>query len=569
MNIQVNINNFRKIQQASLEISPIAFLVGENENGKSSIAQAVAMAASGHVLPKNMAKKDAKQLVHDGAKSGKVSLTRDGLTCEITWPLCEHNELGQGKPLHVSEFAVGLKNIFQLSSTDKAAYFINLLKAEPTEKDLKLVLPKSVDARLPEIWKQIKESGWDEAHSTAKKEETELTGRWKQETGENSWNVSKAGKWRPETWEQDLERGERQELEVDYAHAHKALEDALKAEGAANFDKSLFEEQAAGKAGYQKELAEKEPELQAAEVRVRDLHKQLGVLPKPDDEGAPCPECGTHLVYRLSSDLLGKGVLEKTAAISEDEKKKRQDEINSAQAELDQATKEAGNLRDCLATIRKNLETAINAESQLEKHSGDAKNISDGNTEQARQRSAHAELRLDNFNKVQKATALYEQILTQKELVTALSQNGVRKTKLDEQVAKFNSEVLKPLCNKFGWEMVWIDNELNIWRGNRPYNLLSRSARYITRIILQVSIAIADRSELLVIDDMDEINDRQNRGGLLSMIISSGIPALICMAKRGDENAPDLAIGGDGNTYLVKNGVVELFSQSRKEVNAA
>ena len=52
-------------------------------------------------------------------------------------------------------------------------------------------------------------------------------------------------------------------------------------------------------------------------MRVRDLHKQLGVLPKPDDEGAPCPECGTHLVYRLSSDLLGKGVLEKTAAISE------------------------------------------------------------------------------------------------------------------------------------------------------------------------------------------------------------------------------------------------------------
>lgn len=253
------------------------------------------------------------------------------------------------------------------------------------------------------------------------------------------------------------------------------------------------------------------------------------------------------------------------------QKKKRQEEINDVQVELDKAIKESTVLRDHLAGLRKSLETAINAETELQKHSEDAKNISDGNTEQARQEKTNAERRLDNFNKVQKATSLYEQIITQKELVLALSQNGVRKTKLDEQVAKFNSEVLKPLCNKFGWEMVWIDNDLSIWRGNRPYTLLSRSARYVTRIILQVFIAVADRSELLVIDDMDEINDRKNRGGLLTMIISSGIPALICMAKREDENTPDLAANGDGNTYMVRDGIVELFSQTqtKKEVNAA
>ncbi|MFZ8439398.1 hypothetical protein ACO1M2_13630, partial [Staphylococcus aureus] len=83
-----------------------------------------------------------------------------------------------------SEFAVGLKSIFSLSNTEKVAYFIRLLKANPTLDDLKLKLPKSMDAQLPEIWKQIEQSGWDEAHSTAKSDEAELTGQWKSVTGE-------------------------------------------------------------------------------------------------------------------------------------------------------------------------------------------------------------------------------------------------------------------------------------------------------------------------------------------------------------------------------------------------
>lgn len=161
---------------------------------------------------------------------------------------------------------------------------------------------------------------------------------------------------------------------------------------------------------------------------------------------------------------------------------------------------------------------------------------------------AKAERRLDDFNAFHKARQLYERILTQKELVTALGQGGVRKEKLDQQIKKFCEEVLQPLSNAYGCERVWLDNDLEIWRGNRRYSLLSRSARYAVRIIIQASIAMADRSELLVIDDVDEINDRRNRAGLMSMVASTGIPALVCMAKRPEENAPDLAARGTGQS---------------------
>jgi hypothetical protein len=569
MTISVKINNFRKVQQAEFEIAPIAFLVGENENGKSRVAQAVALAAAQQPLPKNITKKDAKQLVHQGQKSGKVELTRGDVASEISWPLAEFKHTGQGKPIYASEFAVGLRSVFGLSNAEKVSYFIQLLKANPTLDDLKLVLPKSLDAKLEGIWKQIQESGWDEAHSSAKQEEAELTGKWKMTTREDRWNVDKAGKWRPETWEQDLERAERTELEVAYAEGKKLYEDALKAEGATQFDRSQAEAIIAEKPNLDNRKVELEQALQHAKKEENEVRKLLSTLPPVDTNGMPCPECGAKLLYQPSSDLLSKGSLTKAESISEAEKTSRQQEIDEANADLKTAIARIEETQKALADIYSRIKAIDEASRKLsEQDKNTPVNTADIDSGNAHANYKNREQRLDDFNRVHQAKALYDQIITQKELVAALHQGGVRKTKLDEQIKRFNNDVLKPLSNKFGSEIIWIDNDLNMLRGNYQYYLLSRSARYCVRTVLQVAIAMADKSELLVIDDVDEINDRNKRGGLLSMVISSGIPALLCMAKRPEENAPDLSIRGDGNTYVVSAGVVTPISET-KEVKVA
>ena len=235
-------------------------------------------------------------------------------------------------------------------------------------------------------------------------------------------------------------------------------------------------------------------------------------------------------------------------------------------------------LKDAASAVNQAKEKLVVAQHQL-KASQDAKTKLDFITEvpiaeqdsgSAKKSLERAERRLDMFNAVQRARATYESILTQKELVAALHQNGVRKAKLDEQLKAFNDQVLKPLSNMLNSEVVWLDGDLNPWRGNRPYHLLSRSARYAVRVLLQVAIAKADQSDLMVIDDMDEINDRRNRGCLMSMIISSGIPALVCMAKRPEENAPDLAAKEAGNTYTVIEGKVhDLSAMQGQEAQVA
>lgn len=557
MTINVNINNFRKIKEASFAIAPIALLVGENENGKSSIAQAIALAAAQQPLPRHIPKKDAKMLVHDGAKSGKVELSRDEVTTAITWPLSECKVNGQGKPVQASEFAVGLKSIFGLSNSEKVSYFIGLLKANPTLDDLKIKLPKSLDHLLPEIWKQIGESGWDEAHSTAKADEADLTGQWKNATGETKWNVSSAGDWRPATWEMDLERAERTDLEVIYAEDKKKLEDALKSEGAQAFDRNQVKALADRYPEYEQQVFDAKNELLAAETLYANLTKDLEKLGYSGEEPLTCPDCGVQLTLNQEHKLV-------PAETVDESKHELYIELGKG---LKSAMAEVTRLRDEFTLAQHQLAEVEKAKEKLESLGTVGATV---DVEATRTAYAKAERRLDDFNAFHKARQLYERILTQKELVTALGQSGVRKEKLDLQIKKFCEEVLKPLSTAYGSEYIWMDNDLEIWRGNRRYSLLSRSARYAARVVIQAAIAMADRSELLVIDDVDEINDRRNRAGLLAMVTSTGIPAIICMAKRPEENAPDLSERGTGQTYSVIEGVVQPFKpQVAQEARSA
>lgn len=552
MTITVTINNYRKIKEAQFSIAPMALLVGENENGKSSIAQAVALAASQQPLPKQIAKKDAKQLVHDGAKSGMVVLEREGITSVITWPLAECKLSGQGKPVKASEFAVGLKSISSLSNTEKVGYFIGLLKANPTLDDLKAKLPKSMDTKLPEIWEQITKSGWDEAHATAKTEEAELTGKWKGATGEQKWNVSTAGDWRPEAWQPDLERAERQALEINYAEAKKAFEDALKSEGAQAFDRNQAQAQADKLPEFEQQVKDAQKALEDAETVHLQLSDELNELGYTGDDPLTCPDCNAQLTLNNERQLVH------AEAVNPDAK----DRYHELGKLLKDSAAELIRLREESTLAQVRLTSADEANARLQEV--DVETEATSNTAEAKAAYVLAEQRLDSFNTVERARQLYEQILTQKDLVAALSQNGVRKNKLDDQLKRFNEEVMKPLSVAYGGEHVWLDAELNLWRGNRAFHLLSRSAQFASSAIMQAAIAMADRSELLVIDDMDEINDRRNRAGLMSMVQSTGIPALVCMAKRPEENAPDLATRNAGQTYTVIEGVVKPYAQAKE-----
>lgn len=561
--INIKVTNCRRAKTASFSLNPIALIAGENENGKSSIALAVALAATQNALPKSVAKKDAKVLVHSDCDSGMVQLEKDGVVSEISWPRAEFTQKGQGKPIFASEFAAGMKNIFQLPPVERTAFFIDLLHAKPSKKDLTRDLPRSITApEIDKLWEKIEATGWDEAHQAAKKDEDELTGQWKRITKETRWNVNTAGKWRPQSWEPELERAEREELEVDFANANKAYEDALKMEGAQAFDRSQAEALVAKKGEYAEAVTSLEGELQLAEVRSRDLTAQLGALGSPGHDPMECPDCGAKLTLKPRADLLGQHQLVKAETLSPE----AQAEHARVSKEVHDSTVAVTGLRDKLAQARHQLETALEAQKRLETASDPATIAETGLKKEARDA---AERRLDAFNVCREAYSVYEQIITQKDLVKALSQDGTRKRKLDDQIDSFNKEVLKPLSDQLGCDAVFMDNELAIFRGKYPYGMLSRSAQYAVRTLLQVAIAKADRSELLVVDDLDAITSRKGRAGVMNMVVGSGIPTLICMAKKPEDRTPDLAELKIGHSYVIEDGVLRDYAAPAQEAQVA
>ncbi|MBX9727096.1 MAG: hypothetical protein K2X09_07510, partial [Rickettsiales bacterium] len=384
-------------------------------------------------------------------------------------------------------------------------------------------------------------------------EEAEMTGQWKSVTGEQRWNVSTAGEWRPEAWTPDLERADLTALEINFAETKRAYEEALKAEGAQAFDRTQAEALAAKLTEFEQQVKDAKAALEKAEGEYEKHSSELAALSYGGDDPMTCPDCGAQLA------LNGERHLVHATSVSEEER----DLYHNLGKLLKDTQAEIIQLREALTLAQHRLASAEEATTRL---AGDDGSEESGGSDTATAKAASilAEKRLDAFNTSRRAYQLYERILTQKDLVTALSQNGVRKNKLDDQLKRFNEEVMKPLSVAYGGEHVWLDAELNLWRGNRAFHLLSRSAQFAASAIMQAAIAMADRSELLVIDDMDEINDRRNRAGLMAMVQSTGIPALVCMAKRPEENAPDLAARNAGQTFTVIDGVVQPFAQAKE-----
>jgi hypothetical protein len=349
-------------------------------------------------------------------------------------------------------------------------------------------------------------------------------------------------------------------LEIAFAEAKKSYEDALKQQGVAEFNEAEAKEIIEQRPVHEARLAELRDLIKESAQAIDEGKKLLAVLPTADDTTMPCPSCGTQLMYQPSSDLLGSGSLSEGETLSDEQKKERQQAIDEVQNTLTVAEENLLKYQQENSGITHQLIAIAEAEKKLEQIktlTADSGQLSE--LENAKKLHESSERRLDNFNRHQKAYQLYEQILSQKELVAALHQNGVRKTKLEERIKQFNGEILTTLSNTMQSENIWLDNDLSLWRGNRPYHLLSRSARYAVRVALQVAIAMADKSELIVIDDMDTLNDRRSRLCMKNLLVSSGIPTLACIARRPDELVPDLEANGEGRTYLVQEGKLTPF----------
>lgn len=553
------VKNFRGIAEGQIDIAPIALLCGHNGAGKTSMARAIAAAASGVAVPfDKVTKKDCKMLLRHGTYSGSVSLGSEEGSSEINWPDASASSIG--RPPYASEIATGLTDLLSMKSDKALAYLINLLKAEPTLSDLKSALQKADigDNVADQVWKVIEGQGWEAAHKRAVEKGQQMKGAWQQVTGE-AFGSKKMQEWKPADWSDDLLNETAESIAAKISEAQATLEKAIGLSAGNRAIRDEYQRMADELPEIDKKVAEQNEVVADLQKKFDDVETKLKETPNPSaNVEYACPHCEKPV--NISAVSGSEFLLTKAAAI--DEKKLK--ELRSEHALL---CGEQQNLKGRLDVAKKALNDLLTNKRVADDaklrfaEMGDTPEVTDDNQIEPLRIKVNQLLKQSAMMlKMAETTKIVAQMTVNQALIVALCETGVRKEKLVNCMEMFASQFIQPLCIDFGIPPIAIDTDLNIDVGDTSYQMLSESEQYRVRTILQLAIAKLEQASVIIIDRAD-ILDKMGRSRLMRMLVNAGIPAVICMTINDVKQAPDLSKMGAGNSYWIENGVCTPFSQ--------
>lgn len=571
--MEVKVRNFRGCERADIKVSPIALLAGQNGAGKSSAAQAIAAATTGCPIPflrpsatkpgefgTLINKGDADILVRRGSKKGEVAIVDAQGTSTVAWPKAEFATKGDVSMSSV--YAAGIIDIMDLGERVRARVVGDLINAEPTRKDVEQYL-KDAEAPPSEkvldlLMESIRDQGWDATHKAATEKGVELKGKWQDATGNKRYGSTVAADWQPEGWDDGLVKRGFESLEMDYQAAQSKRDEALKSAAVDEAEVKRLQEaiDAAPSEEGVKALAATVEEKRGALKVAQDAYAEL---PDADPLSLPCPHCqGKITIQRKGPETK----LIATEDLSSDEIKKRR----NAKIEADHAV--TGADREF-----KEAESALNDANDKVKAAGNAKKKLDGRSEKAGQslQAAEEELKVakqqrDVLKSYLDASKFHRAIQANQIYIDMLGPEGVRKVVLVRALNDFN-KLLKNLSNEAQWGIVTLNEDLGLEYDAKPYILLSKSEQYRARATLQVAIAMYTESGMVILDDA-EILFRENkhksngRNGLITMVVSSQVPAIIGMSFNGPEQVPDASAVG-GISYWFDEGIAVTLEEAK------
>jgi hypothetical protein len=551
--MRLMIRNFGSLERADVTLSnKITLIAGRNGAGKSTTARALAMLLAGVTIPEGLLKKNSADIVRDGQAAGSIALMiGEGQSISIAYPSAQRATTGSELP-YASHIAAGLTSWESLKSDERARLLADLLKTAPTEADLAAVLADSgLNAEeAAAVWKEIGSIGWALAEKSYKENGTKAKGAWERVTGER-FGSSKAAMWRPANWTPDLMDATKSGLE---AAVKRAETERDKAVAGAAVDSAKLEElraKAAGLADAQTAVADARAAVEVAEGELKKAEAARQALPLIDTgNSVPCPHCNGALladVHHRTKALR----LAKAEVLPEAEIKKQQMAQASADGTVENRNDALNLARRSLAAAearQKEAESAAHELAQVSSRTGSMDAIT---TATDALRAAQA--RFKAWNDANAAKEEYQKWARADAIATALSDTGVRKTKLERVLSMFADSWLAPLCDGAKWARVEIGPDLTPTYGGRAWPLLSESERYRVEVILRIAIAKLDGSSLVIIDRADVL-DQGNRNGLLGMLSRlEDLPAVVCMTARR-EAVPDLSALGKGASYWIEGG---------------
>lgn len=196
----IHVDGFLGARQVDIAlVKPITLIAGQNGSGKSSIANAIALALNAE-LGRVLLKKDAARLVTEGATAACVQIQTDGADFEVhitkAGKITDH--AAGRKPHPALPFALDASRFSRLPDAERRTLLFGLLGIETTPEAIaeRLARMKCEADKVKAIGPALR-AGFVAGEKYARELASQARGKWVAVTGEKAYGDKKAEGWEP------------------------------------------------------------------------------------------------------------------------------------------------------------------------------------------------------------------------------------------------------------------------------------------------------------------------------------------------------------------------------------
>lgn len=524
--------------EVDMRATAVHLFCGPNHTGKSSVCDAVRLALTGN-LGRIGFKKDAAQLVHDGAKVAACEVTEvlegdaDGARTERVYgvTITAAGKMHESREAEVDstlQYVLDAQRFASLDIKERRAFLFGLMRVRLTPASIveRLMQRGCAKARVDEIAPLLR-SGFDAAHAQAKDNATQAKALWRNVTGETYGEV-KAASW-----------------VAEMPAASGAMDESLMAASAQQLVTldGLIAQKNQDIGGLKKRRDDvfsnraKLPALRLEAEKVERLRKKLAVDKESaqamDDKvagasGAPrpvqtwaCPCCAALLV--LQDGKLVEHEPQTGGAPAD------AGQLPAYQASLRMCKNAVANTERDLAAAESAIRQIAEIEALADLGDEETKTIAETEAEirslvakkqdvQARIDAAKAYATMVKQAKAKTADAatMHVTVGEWSEVARALGPDGIPAEILAATLTPINAR-LKQSSLDTEWPEVVIDGEMEVRAGHRINRLLSESEKWRTDAMIAEAISHISGRKFLMLDRMDVL-DLPSRSQLIGWL---------------------------------------------------
>lgn len=527
---EISIENVIAIRHFGMNVPrPVLLVAGDNESGKSSIAEAIRMAfLGGREAVRVDTKKEFGALVNVRAKMGGVEIKTDRGRAGITLPGGEQDcaiDFSNAVP-EALPFCLDMTRFTASTPEERGVLLFRVMRlslAPPAIKE-RLAARKCSQEKIDEI-APVLLSGFVPSSKEAAKRATEARGAWRATTGQ-TWGSKVGERWRAESpiftgddaaaLQRNDEDIEKIAAELNSARSRLAVAEHEERKADERRQSiSALRNLAGTYAARQEWVVTAEKKLANLEVEHAAALQSGGMTPKIPPKRFSCPHCAGSVMLSIYGESLVAWQDDQARAFDPDAMLR----VKKIEGEIIEQTKSLGALRQA-------RDEADRAASEVDRLSADPAETAEDKpreseiiretveTLQAQAMSLAAngkDLRdrqaaLDAADrKTEDARKYHADVLEWSEIADALSPDGIPGDLLAEALGPINERLRQHACDT-EWPQVTIGADLSVRAGPFLYRQLSQSAKWRTNAMITEAIAHLSDLRMFVLDEFDVLS---------------------------------------------------------------